>query len=333
MDNEYIEMVTPKGLLLRVNLKHGTFLVFKEGVPISVSRVGGISQIHSLTHVYFLGNSFELPASKYDAINFFMVERGFMMIPFVFAGVSDVRHIRIRIAFEADMLPALAVQFGSYWPGPLPPVGEGRRFFVADPEISRKEIVRIKNRYPAAKLMIYRADEPASIRIEHGHAGSRKKDKRAIDLVERSEAKLFAQNPVFAARVYLRQLDWKRLFSLPLYGKMEMPEIESILEFLKTMQAKSKERESLQREVKNIDSAISHFSGLMVVFKMEMKPVKEFAVSEKNSLGIVKDWLDAQHHFYAKDGKTKQSQFFMDALHLIARESGRASNVPADKQG
>ena len=335
MQDDYLEQVSPSGLVLRVNIRHGTFLIFKEGQPVSVNRGGGISQIHPLTHVYFLGAGFSIVSQSYGSINFFEVDRGFLKIPFLIQGTSDVRHIRIPVPFEVDMLPALVVQYKTYWPGPLPAVGDGRRFFVADPEIDRQSIVRIKGRYPRARLMIYRPDEPAAIKIEQQSEGDRAQNKRAIDLIEKSEASMLALNPIFAARVYLRQFDWKRMASLPLYGKVDLADVKQVISFLTAMESKAKTVSELAAHKDAILESLDLFDGLARALNFEMPPVKEYFEShEKNKRQILQtlvSWVEAQMRFYAKDENSRKSDFLRDAVQILKNESfSRIEFMPSD---
>ena len=55
---------------------------------------------------------------------------------------------------------------------------------------------------------------------------------RAVDLVETLSDDAISQNPVFAARYFLRSLEWRKMYSIPMFTRIKTSEIEIIISFL-----------------------------------------------------------------------------------------------------
>ncbi len=329
MSEEYIEKKTARGFVIRVNVRRGTFILLDlSGEPVSVSRGSHISQIHPLVHVVFLGQDFDFSDTEIDRVSFFYLDRSYLKIPFGKAGMSDVRLIRIPVPmFESDMLPAYVIHFKSHWPGPLPPVGEGMRYFVADEFIDRETIVRIKTKFPLSRVIVYRPEEAEPVRLENmsDHKAG-KKTVRAADFVPGADVVQYAQNPVFAARVFLRQLDWNRIYSLPLYGRVRVEEVGIILDFVQTMLTKSQKSKELSVHQQTLRELEVYWQGLEVLFKRDISALRrwrnEVLVRHESLLDKFVLAVEAQANFYDMAGIVKDAHFLGDAVHAV-RESVR----------
>ena len=58
--DDYVEHRTPADFLLRVNMRNGTFLAFKNGKPQGWMTAGVETQIHPMLHAIFLGDKFHV---------------------------------------------------------------------------------------------------------------------------------------------------------------------------------------------------------------------------------------------------------------------------------
>ncbi|GEM_PF-2077376 len=331
MSEEYIEKKTARGFVIRVNVRRSTFILLdSSGEPVSVSRGSRISQIHPLVHVVFLGLEFDFLDTEIDHVSFFNLDRSYLKIPFGKAGMSDVRLIRIPVPmFESDMLPAYVMHFKTHWPGPLPPVGEGMRYFVADEFIDRETIVRIKTKFPLSKVIVYRQEEAEPVRLENmSDRKGGKKSVRAADVVPGADVVQYAQNPVFAARVFLRQLDWSRIYSLPLYGRIRVEEVAIILGFVQTMLTKSQKSKELSVHQQILSELEVYWKGLEVLFRRDISALRqwknEVLVRHEDLLDTFALAVEAQAKFYEMAGIVKDAHYLGDAVHAV-RESVRSA--------
>lgn len=317
--DEHLEHTTPKGFLIRVNLKHGTFLLFENGIPIAMARSGMIQQIHPLNQIIFLGEAFDFSRYSVNTIGFYPVDRTFMKIPFHYSGSNIVRYIRIPVLFDnVDELPAIVLYSKSYWPGPLPAINQGQRYFVADPQIPRMGIVKLKTKYPRSRVIIYKPDEMLAVKLQEKESNTQKK--RAVDLIDTEESLLLAQNPVFAARVYLRRLDWKKMFSLPLYGVIQEEDTQNILSFLNNMLNNLNQKTDLIPHQDVLLDLQDFYTGLSLLFKQDMPQILQWKKNLRKKRQLLQYFLpaiEAQIHFQTKENKTKFAQFLADAGKLL----------------
>ncbi|MCS6985809.1 MAG: hypothetical protein NZM25_11875 [Leptospiraceae bacterium] len=318
--DEHLEYTTPKGYLIRLNTKHGTYLVFENGVPLATARAGVIHQIHPLNQIIFLGESFDFTRHSVNTIGFYDVDRSFMKIPFHFAGLSSTQYVRIPVLFDGvDQLPAVVLYSRFYWPGPLPAINQGNRYFVADPQIPREIMVRLKTKYPKCRIIVYRPDKMHAVKLQ-GQEPSMKK--RAVDLLDNEEALLLAQNPVFAARVYLRRLEWKRMFTLPLFGLLDEEALQAITSFLATM-VQNKEKPELAPHADTIHDLLDFYQGLLTTLERNMPKLMAWKSSLARKRQILQYFLpalEAQRHFWLHEENPKHAAFLEDAKKLMEEE-------------
>lgn len=272
--DDYVEYNTPEGYLLRVNMRNGIFLAFKAGKPQSWWRAGIESQIHPLLHVIFLGENFRIQARPDSPLVFFPMERSFVKIPFEYGEESETRFMRIPQEYEGlDLLPGLAFHFSSYWPNVLPAVGDGRRYFITDQGMPKQNIMRIKGKYPRSRLVVFKPEDFMKIPIERERIAEQGRA-RAVDLVENLTDDAISQNPVFAARYFLRTLDWRKMYSIPMFARIKPSEVEIIISFLEKMYKSAPNSLELKPHMESLADLIDYYEGVQALLTSDFSRVK-----------------------------------------------------------
>lgn len=274
--DDYVEHNTPGGYLLRVNMRNGTFLAFREGRPQSWLHAGFESQIHPMLHTIFLGEYFRVQTRPDSPLVFFPMESGFVKIPFEYGEEQEMRYMRIPQEYDGlDYLPGLAFHFTGYWPSVLPAIGDGRRYFITDQAIPRQNIMRIKAKYPRSRLIVFKPEDFMKVKVEREKI-EEKGRARAVDLVENLNDTSIAQNPVFAARYFLRSLDWRKMYSIPMFARLKPSEIEIIIAFLEKMYKAAPNSAELHEQVAHIADLIDYYDGLQALATCDFSRVKSW---------------------------------------------------------
>lgn len=274
--DDYVEYNTPEGYLLRVNMRNGTFLAFRGGKPQSWFHAGFESQIHPMLHAIFLGENFRIQTRPDSPLIFFPMERGFVKIPFEYGEESDTRFMRIPQEYEGlDYLPGLAFHFAGYWPNVLPAIGDGRRYFITDQAIPRQNIMRIKAKYPRSRLIVFKPEDFMKVKVEREKIEEQGRS-RAVDLVEEFADSLIAQNPVFAARYFLRTLEWRRMYSIPMFARLKPTEVEIIISFLEKMYKAAPNSAELKSHIEHLAELIDYYDGIQALLTSDFSRVKSW---------------------------------------------------------
>lgn len=298
--DDYVEYNTPAGYLLRVNMRNGTFLAFRDGRPKGWLSAGVETQIHPMLHAIFLGGDFRIQTRQETPLIFFPMERSFVKIPFEYGEESDLRFMRIPQEYEGlDFLPGLAFHFAGYWPNVLPAIGDGRRYFITDQGIPRQNIMRIKAKYPRSRLIVFKPEDFMKIRVEREKIEEQGKA-RAVDIVETLGDDAISQNPVFAARYFLRNLEWRKMYSIPMFTRIRIPEVEIIVSFMEKMHNSAATNAELRDAEDTIGDLVDYYDGVHALLTSDFSRIKSWQRKHQSYKRVVLSNLIATCEFQRK---------------------------------
>jgi hypothetical protein len=274
-----------------------------------------------MLHVIFLGQSFHIQTKLDSPLLFFPMERSFVKIPFEYGEEGESRYMRIPLEYDGlDSLPGLAFHFPGYWPNVLPAIGDGRRYFISDQEIPRQNIMRIKGKYPRSRLIIFKPEDFVKIKVEREKIEGQGKA-RAVDLVESFTEDSIAQNPVFAARYFLRSLDWRKMYSIPMFTQVKSTEVEIIISFMEKMYKSAPESPELSEHQEIISDLVDYYDGVLAVLSSDFSRVKSWQRKHQSYKRVVISNLVATCEFqrkYALLGKNlAYAGFLRDVVQIL----------------
>jgi len=318
---DYAEHLTPAGFLLRINMRNGTFLVYKDGVLQGWSAAGREAKIHPMLHVVFLGSGFHISLRQDSPLLYFPMEGSYVKIPFRFGSESDVRHMRIPLEYEGlDLLPGLAFHFQGFWPTVLPSAGEGRRYFIVDQEMPRQNIMKLKAKYPRSRLIVFKPEDFASIKIDREKIEESGRS-RAVDLVDNFADESISQNPVFAARYFLRGLEWRKMYSIPMFAKVKAAEVDIILGFIEKMLKNSEVGEDITPHREDLVALADYYDGVASLMSGDFARIKSWQRKHQQFDRVVLSSLIASAEFQKKFALLEKnisfSSFLRDTVQVL----------------
>lgn len=211
----------------------GLRLVVKDWVC-SVHKVGSAPRDYPVPEVIFAGQVLR-PQTEGQAL--FSVKKGRQLIPY--AGLGTNARIGLPCSAEVDQFPAVIRRAGQLKELMLLPAGSGLRFIVVDEAVPRIELITLKVKQPQAQVLVVHAAEqegppPDTSRI------------RARDLLSTDHGEELQKNPVFMARVHLRNLELPRVRDLLVEFEMSDEEIQFVRTFLQLMIRNERNQADLQ---------------------------------------------------------------------------------------
>lgn len=322
MSGELIEKITPKEVLLRVNLNRGSFLALKNNRPLVSNKANARSIVHKLPHVVFIGNDLIIEDSLFHESDFYPVVDNFLKVPFAFQDKSDIRHLHIPVSISVDMLPVVVHYY--HKPSIVGTLSEGTKgalYFVAQVENNQVELLELKVRFPHARLVLFENEKDIFVNQKQDDLtqGSFAK-MRVTDIANEKEVKLLSRNPVFAARIYLRQMEWEKIKSLPFYFLLQESDIETILVFLRVMKEKESTDEQLMQESARLSEVTEYYKILKPFFSFDEFKVQEFfdeGVKEFELLQFLRKIFHAQIELLKNFPNRKKENFFIHNLNKI----------------
>lgn len=235
--DQYLEEKTPKGFTLKILVKKGSFLVFDRSGSTVYGDPDGMKVLHRIPVIAFLGSSFTVRNRKVNDFTLCKVSKGKIVVPFYVSGDRDMRYLLVDTIEPVDMMPVRIVFISSVSliareveGGAKPDV------IMVDKEFNENDLVVVRNRVPTARVFL--ADEVIKAGItsqREFRPSDEPESERAVDMLDTVNLNVMSNNPVFLARVHLRQLDLAKVKQLLLDFDMSASDAGFILTFIDTM--------------------------------------------------------------------------------------------------
>lgn len=269
--DQYIEEKTPKGFTLKIIVKKGVFLVFDQSGGTVYSDPAGLKVIHRIPILAFLGSSFAIRNRKISDFTLFKVSKNKIVIPFYMSGERDMRFLLLDSPETIDMMP-VRIQLISSIMGVVRENDPALRpdIFIIDKSVTSNDIVLVKNRVPGVRVLL--ADE-----VSRSGAHLQREitaEDRAIDEINDVNLNMMSQNPVFLARVHLRQLDLSKVKQLLLDFDMSVPDAGFIHTFILSMMNKADTDESLRPHKQRMSELAEDFLFYIAVMNRSAPEVE-----------------------------------------------------------
>lgn len=166
----------------------------------------------------------------------FPVKKGRLLIPYGSSG-GEPNRLGLPCPPDIDQFPAVLRRVSSIRDVLAEPAGSAKmRFIVVDDSVARIDLITLKVKQPQAQVLVVHAPEQA--KPDHAKV-------RAADLMSTEQGDELQQNPVFMARVYLRNLELTRVRDLLVEFEMSGEEIQFVRTFLQLMIRNDRAQEDL----------------------------------------------------------------------------------------
>lgn len=246
---------------MRVFADRGVCNVSRDG-RLEFPQGGSGSSDQAIPGVVFIGRSFSPVLTQNEFVLVFNRSRR-LVIPYRLAD-GRARSLLLPCGSAADQFPVIVAYFdstralvdqGSLFKGPP------WRYAVLEPGVSRIDLMSLKVHRPELKTFLLKEEGGAT---HETTAAMAEQKVRATDIIEQTGGGHNTSNPVFQARLHLRQLALDRMLELPAKFTLKTEEVEFIRTFLNLMiknERNTAELVPVQGELKHLDQ----FYGLLSV--------------------------------------------------------------------
>lgn len=317
--SEYSEQRFKDGSIIRVNEVKETYIVIKNGTPLINPFGDGKSIINELPKVIFLGADFDLSMHNIGQVNFFPVAKGAIRIDFGLKTLSDVRHLGLQSPMQVDRLPCLIHHIPNVVASSVPRGFKGLPCFVVDSNVKKEVGIRLGALYPDSKVVIVGVER--EIMIQQSVVQAKVSDADASHIVaadpQGDDYTELSSNPVFAARAYFRELDWKKLSSIPYDFKLEIEDVNSIVTSIKVMLRKADQKKDIKKNEQALRT-VSDFYNLLSFYLSLDKDTVEFSLAgggpPRAYIPALIKAIEAQINFRKPIENSVESEFFSFVL-------------------
>lgn len=298
-----VEKTIESNVLLRIDLTRGKFLALENNRPL-LSKQKERTIFYKVPYVVFIGEMFDVSFLKLSEIDFYPVIDGRLCVSFSLKKESDVRHLCLPFYLSVELLPAIVYYYYSIsLVGALAETKGGDVVFVVDKNSEQREVIQLKMRFPDSRFAFFDGQKEMIVdgQSEDFNQGVFAKV-RSADVVTEDEIRVLSENPVFAARVYLRRLEWDKIENMPFKFLFESSDIEAIIVFLTVMEKNIASKEELAREYKNITRFKEYFHSILPLFSYDEKKIEDYfsGLKEFSFLVHLRSVFEAQLEMYKK---------------------------------
>ncbi|HDP79569.1 MAG TPA: hypothetical protein ENN21_01860 [Spirochaetes bacterium] len=263
---DYIEEKTPYGIAIKVLTKKWSFLAFDRNGSSIYADDAGLKVLHRVPLVSFVGADFEIKNNKSPDLSFLKVSKNQIIIPYMDLGENKRRYLFIHTLSKLDLMPVRLTRLRdiSHLVREIE-AGVKPDYIVVDKNITKNDIIIIKNRYSEAVIVLADKNED-SLSVEGEDPAFRNPGEgRAVDLIGEININMMSNNPVFLARVHLREMELSKVNQLILDFDLSDTEAEYILSFILTMLKKtdSEEIEKNRPRLESLRDSLNFYKTLL----------------------------------------------------------------------
>lgn len=253
----YEERKTPKGYLVKVRLNKLTYVVFTPRGPEVPKGAKNNSIIVPVPRVVFLGDDFSLSHFRLGELSFVNVKNSKLVIPYQHGGTRDIKYIYLNSGSESDVLPVIIYHFNTV-KEIIKSSEEGNLFhhIVSDEGLHRNDMVTLKIRYPSINILILKKKIVTVQETKPKLQAIEDKDDSAVVDADKARAaematvnsnlNLHSENPVFLARIHLRDMELDKVKQLLFDFDLKSEDIAFIRTFLSVMLKNVNNKEELE---------------------------------------------------------------------------------------
>lgn len=252
---DFIEQATPRGITLKVFPKKWNYLAFDQKGKSIYADAAGLKVLHRVPLLVFVGENFIVKNTAGTEMSFLKATRGQIVIPYVDTA-TDRRQRFIFIPAESgiDLIPVrlkglrdISMLVREIETGTKPD------HIVVSGSVTRNDIIIIKNRLAGAHIILAGGkSEDGDTPREESEINSFG-DQRATEVAKDVNINMMSNNPVFLARVHLREMDISKVNQLILDFDLSPIEAEYILSFITTMLSKRETEEDIRKNAPKLE--------------------------------------------------------------------------------
>lgn len=273
MSTPIVEEKTPKGYTLKINIAKKQYIAFNPKGEIIYSDDNKTKPFHTMKTIVFIGLESNT-LTKNHPYQLLKIQNNALIISYN-AGEGKRQYLFFPSDTLLDMVPCITeffndtASFVSY-------VKKGNvpDYIIVNSTFSNNDITFISSISPSSRLEIVNATSAVTI----------DDTKRAIDQMNNVDINLLSQNPVFLARIHLRNLDLVRVKQIILDMDITESDAQYIIAFLSTM-IKNSDKEELQKYVEKLKELKKTYEFYFHLITHNDEKIQEFITqASKNDL-------------------------------------------------
>lgn len=232
---DYIEEKTPNGITIKVMLKKWNFIAFEKDGKVIYADESEAKVLHRVPVLVYIGDKFNIVRKGDSELAFFKINKGKVVIPYTLNDNNIRRYLFVESELDIDILPVRIKKINDIYSlvrgkdsGLYPD------YVILEGEISDEDCIIIKNRMPG--VMIIQIDESGGkAGANDGTEGAAPANEKIKDVFSDKNLNIMSNNPVFLARIHLRDMSLSKVNQLLLDFDISSLEADYMMKFIENM--------------------------------------------------------------------------------------------------
>ncbi len=272
-----IEKRTPKGISIKIIQGKEKFIAFeKSGASIYADSVK-TKLLHNIPIIVFIGDDFVVKNPQNESYFFCKYMKGKIILPYHFRGNHQPNYLFIKMESQLDLMPVKLSAVRDV-PHFIKEIESGIKpdYIIVNRSITKDDILIIKNRYSAANIILADGTQDITLAGDRTRPGEGDdSERRATDLAKEVNLNMLSDNPVFLARIHLRDMELSKVNQLLLDFDISAVDAEYILRFIDTMISRSRSMDDLKRELPMLEKLRDSFLFYINLMTKEKDTIRE----------------------------------------------------------
>ncbi len=222
--------------------------------------------------ILFVGEDIYPKVDSLNDINFFLVKRHTVEFHYYLKGLKNPFRVAIKVNLNIEQFPVFINKVANLKAEVENiPLKKNYDMIIFSPSINRLELIQLRIHFSKSKIL-----QGGSYIPENLNNLEEMQNYRLTDVVNRVGYDIISKNPVYAARFYLRMLDFKNMYELPLKIPCTTEEIQMILSFLDLMIENKNNIEDLRLNKNNLQKLKIYYEFIFYLTKKDFQTLENF---------------------------------------------------------
>jgi len=233
----FFEEKSPSGIILKVVPEEWEFLAFNSEGKTIYANENTAQLMHKVLLIIFMGNNFTIRNNFNLELSFFKIVNNEIVIPFLYNN-NTRRYLFIKTNETLDLLPVRLlssddilsyIRYNKAKSTLLPD------YIVVNGTITRDEVISIKQNLSDINIILI--DEESNVTNSESDSNSNQGEDNSnkISVKKNKNINMISNNPVFLAKIHLREMNLSMINQLILDFDISVHEANYILSFIDSM--------------------------------------------------------------------------------------------------
>ncbi len=262
----FIEEKTPKGYLLKIFFEKWQFLAFDKRGKSVYADAEGRSLLHAVPVIIFIGTSFDITRDIGREYSLLKIRDGSIIVPYLDLRDNKTKYFFLSTDKGLDIIPVrmMIVNDVAQMVRDID-IAIKPDYIAVDDGVTPNDVIIIKNRY--------KVDEIVYVELANNNFLAERLMIPDADRV--ININMMSTNPVFLARIHLRNMDLSKINQLLLDFEITALDTEYILNFIITMLDTGKGDPNVQKNRPVLEDLLHSFKFYHGLLQKDEKTVRE----------------------------------------------------------